>query len=653
MPKGTSIHDVDTYTDADDNIETAAQIVGTEEQASKKSRAKSSAKKSKPKNDATKSSAKKPKPKDKPTVADSSTTTEEQPAPKKTIEALTTAKAIPSCPVDLFIPADYHFCSRFISYTDPNYKKKKEICIALTPIVPVRKFKNPVTNIVTYEVAILTDFEWEKVEIEGRTLADPRAIISLSDRGALILEPKLVCRFLSEVIHNNATLPKIKSFNQTGWTTEDCEDFAFPTADADSVVRRGKYNYEKIFKPKGNADEWLQKFKEVTEQGGAIARCVIGAALAAPIVRPLGLPNVQVHLHGRKSSGKTPLNKFAISTYGNPASEFAMSFNSTAKARSEAAEAFADLPLFIDEIEALNKFESDRLSEEIYNYSCGVGRVGLTKNGERRETGRIYGTRLTTGEHAITKANDNGGALKRVLNLRMTNPFDENFAADLHGFCERNHGLFAAQWLKYVKSHKEQIAKDFHKALAIAQSKKIDVDDTQLKSLLVSLIAYQHFKICIGLVADNQEIGADADDIIRTLPTTAEMDDSTRALEFLRDFIVGHEKYFWRTMTIDGQTKDYCHNTNEGYGKIMRTGNVAFLKSPLLSILEKEGGFRSGEKIITEWRDKGYIHNTPGRKDYLAKIDGKLTPTIRIDHEKIASAVSSMSDDNPQSGISA
>ena len=96
---------------------------------------------------------------------------------------------------------------------------------------------------------------------------------------------------------------------------------------------------------------------------------------------------------------------------------------------------------------------------------------------------------------------------------------------------------------------------------------------------------YQHFKLCIGL----QNLATDADainaeivdiisNIIKLLPTAAEMDDTARAIEFLKSFVAGSEKYFWRTIknSTTGRKEDICHYTARRLRKISRKRRSRF-----------------------------------------------------------------------------
>lgn len=559
-----------------------------------------------------------------------------------------TRDKIKDCPVDLEIPANFIFGKGGITLVEPPRKANgtpKYICAARTPIVPTKKFREPTTGTVEYEIAILSDGEWCTTEIEGRVLADPRAICKLCDKGALIDEPKLICRFLNAIIATNADLQRVKTYRQTGWTSDDFDDFAYPTADGSTVIRRPGYNYERIFKPRGDADKWIQKFKEVTEQGGAVARVVIGGTCAASLVRPLELPNLQIHVHGRKSIGKTPLLKFAVSIFGDSnVGALANTFAATPKSRLETAAAFRDLPLICEELESISQREAEKLPQDIYNFSLGVYPSALNKDGTKREEKQFSGTRLTTGEHSLVQQNGNAGEFKRVLELRCSDLLDEDFAADLHGFCNRNRGLFGAQWIRYILAHRDSIGKQYHqtlKAVKAAQKDSNKNDTTQLQTLIIAAVTYQHFKICLGLQSevDNEEVTNDIAAIVATLPTATEMDDTQRFIEELKSFVAGHTAYFVREG--DNNVSDFYNNEDtdgditqralDRFGKIFKNGEVAILYPHAFRLIaEDKLKFKSADKLASELNDKGCLRTSDKRNTFSSWINGKTERTIRF-----------------------
>lgn len=545
-----------------------------------------------------------------------------------------TRDKIKSCPVNLKIPDNYLFQKSGITLVVPPKSEKGEtkyICAARTPIIPTKKFREPVKGTLEYEFAILDGEKWRKVEIDGAALADTRDLSkTLSKYGAQIKKGENLREFFIDVLSLNPELRELKSYSQTGWTTEDCEEFAYPSHDGNAIIRRAGYDYERIFKPRGDRDAWKKKFGEVTEQGGARAQIIIGFAAAAPLIKPLeDLPNLQLHIWGKKSIGKTPMLKFAVSIFGNTdVDNLTHTFAATPKARLETACAFSDLPLICEELESIGAKDAEKLSTDIYNYFLGIGGQALNKDGTKRNSKIFSGGRLTSGEHSLVQSCGNGGEFKRVLDLRCASLLEEDFASDLYGFCKRNCGLFGEEWIRYTIEHRDEISKDYHRILdAVKYEQKIKGDEndlTQLRTLVISAVAFQHFKICIGLqdCVNLAELAQDIDEIAAALPTAAEMDDTARAIEFLCGFIAGHEKYFYSKAenTDEILTVGFA---SEYYGLRLDDTEYAFFKPALKKILEEHGGFKSAEKIIAEFYDKGFLITNNGRKDHVIKFGKK------------------------------
>lgn len=565
-----------------------------------------------------------------------------------------TQDKVKSCPVNLRLPDGYTFdqsgITKIISAkkeTDPP----KYIRACRAPIIPTKKFREPTKGTLEYGLAIFSDDQWRNIEVSAATIGDIRELSKILNlHGGLVDEPKIVSQFINATIALNPEMQRIKSYNQTGWTSEDYDDFAFPSADGKAVVRRVGYDYERIFKPKGNPDEWKKKFLEIDKQAGAIGHVIIGGACSAPVIKPLqDLPNLQIHVHGKKSIGKTPMLKFAVSIFGDSdVGALTHTFAATPKSRLETACAFSDLPLICEELESIGAKDTEKLSTDIYNYYLGIGGQALKKDGTKRDPKLFSGVRLTSGEHSLVPQNGNGGEFKRVLELRCSKLLDEDFAADLYGFCKRNRGLFGEKWIKYVTDNWQLISKHYHKVFDFVketQEKGRENDLTQLRTLIISLVDYQHFKICIGLSnlatdADkiNAEIVADFNAIIRTLPTADEIDDTERAIEFLKSFYVANLKHFSHEVDNPTFENEFMQGALECYGKDFQDGEIAFLPHILKRILTQDGGFKSADKLIAEFYDKSYLRHSCGLNTYSTKINGKTVRAIRFKSGVITTA---------------
>ena len=559
---------------------------------------------------------------------------------------------IEDCPINLRLPHFFSFREWGITQIIPPKKEKDEtkyICVSRTPIVPTKKFREPIKGTVEYEFAFLSDGKWRTVEVDGATLGDTRTMKKFLRYHDVLIEDavKLSSFFNALIALNSPDMPKIKSYNQTGWTNDDCEEFAYPSANSTAVIRRVGYDYDKIFKPRGDKEAWKEKFLEVTKQGSAQAHVIIGAACAAPLIKPLeDLPNLQVHVWGKKSIGKTPMLKFAVSIFGNTdVDKLTHTFAATPKSRLETACAFNDLPLICEELESIGAKDAEKLSTDIYNFFLGIGGQALKRDGTKRAAKLFNSTRLTCGEHSLVQSYGNGGEFKRVLDLRCARLLNEDFASDLYSFCKRNYGLFGEQWIQYIIDNRDEISKDYHillDAVKDGQRKRGNENDlTQLRTLVISAVAYQHFKVCIGLqdCLNLVDCANDLDEIIETLPTVDEIDDTTRAIEALRSWVAAHDKSFIRDMKTDtGTTEEISSYTPYSCGKISDNGEVLFYPTELKKILEDELHFTSAAKLISEWKDRGDILITDaGRTTHQTRVKKKRTRVIHFRPNVISS----------------
>ena len=543
-----------------------------------------------------------------------------------------TQDMIKSCPVNLRLPSNYLFNHKGITLVVPPKKdgdNPKYVCAARTPIIPTKIFREPKQNTFTYEIATLIRGVWRTTEIAGRALADPRSIITLADSGALIDEPKLICRFINAVISLNPNLNEIKAYDQPGWHDNQ---FIYPTGGKDYVVRRAGFNYAEEFATRGDPDVLKTAFLDACQKGGAVARIYFGTALLSALVQPLNILNAQIQLNSKSGGGKTALAKLAAALFGNPR-ELIRTFGATEKNRQAVAAAYNDLPNFFDEMETMSgKRAEDQLSQMIYSYAEGKGNQAQKRDGTARQAFRFYGARLMTAERPILKENDLRGAYKRLVQIRCPKLFDDQFAADLHFIAENNFGHFGKPWTEFIPARLKEIRKILGGFGKIFAENPQNIEPTQLKTVTSAFIALQYFLICIGAQAAFNDVAAarDIKEIITLLPTNAEIDDTTRALASLSSYVASHEKSFMRDSEDNdtGKTIEIGSWGTVCSGKIFDTGEVIFFPTELKRILEEELHFASAEKLVAEWKEQGNILITDkGRTTHTIRLGGK-TPRV-------------------------
>ena len=254
-----------------------------------------------------------------------------------------------------------------------------------------------------------------------------------------------------------------------------------------------------------------------------------------------------------------------------------------------------------------------------------------------------------TGERPILKSHDLRGAYKRLIQLDIRNNlFNDEFAADLHIFSESNFGHYAKPWIRFVTEHMKEIQAQFQQAASRRDVTTKKYEPTHLKEIAASLVAFEFFKVMLGLTSDFDKISFMRDwrAIVDTLPTIAEIDDTERALDALRSYVSSHEKTFARDET-DNDTNKPIEIGAWGTvcsGKIFDTGAVAMFPTELKRILEDELHFASADKLINEWILNGTLQTDKKQATRKIRIGKK---TYRVYYFK-AGTISS-SDDSAES----
>ena len=559
-------------------------------------------------------------------------------------------RKIADCPLDLEIPADYSLSHNGIMKLLPKKGGEgySEIPVSRTPLIVTKRFAAQNSTGIEYELAFKTPYvpdHWLRKTVDATTIADSKKIVSLSELGISVSNAKLLTAYLDELINSPTNAQKIKSvkiFNRPGWNGDT---FVYPTTSAEEnyIVRRAGIDYESIFATKGDADQWKEKFREVIRgQQGCLKRIVLGACLAAPILKVIGLPNIQLHLEGTSNFAKSPLPKFGLSVFGNPKEGALLrGWNSTEKNRLAIAAGFCDFPQGLDELESMSKRDEEALSQNIYSFALGIVNQANKRNGDVRQAEHFRSVRISTGERGILKITDKRGAFKRVVTLRVNAPlFDDEYAHKLHLFAEKNFGHFGRKWTEYISSNSEKIFSDFERTCAhfikegFSRNHQLvgvnSIDKTNFRAVIACAVAFYHFCVCIDLTVDfnNTYSKLDAEKILGELPTVEEMSDVKRGLELLASWIAEHPRNFITPQKINGVPVEGADEAAESYtetvGKKFADGQIAFYPNAFRKIVERDLGLPSYEKFLNDlFTEDLLICNNRREKSMQKKINGE------------------------------
>lgn len=428
---------------------------------------------------------------------------------------------------------------------------------------------------------------------------------------------------------NRNKIPVKYIYSTPGWIDEKCTQFLYPNDNDSSYILRDAGNdYSLKFTKRGSYESWQECICKLFRQESPAFALSFGLVLAAPLIKVLELRNLQMLFWGKTGAGKSAIVKAAMSVYGAP-SRLKTTFDGTLKAVDALSIAYNDLPLWVDEFQAADRYFRESSDKFIYTYAEQKTRARCQRNGDLRPTKKFCGTRILTGEQPILTESSNAGAYNRLLQINASVVFDKGIVpADIHTFFDANHGHFGKIWIDYIVSHKAEI-EDCYKSELKFFREMTDREqwlDGWANFFAASLTA---LKFAMPLIGDFT-----AQDVKNSYMLTVELskDDIPRknaaynwqrALQALQDFIFAHPRDFLIEMPSPNPPasrlgyKDGIFPGNVVHGVILRDTTVAIYPNELRTIIEKELNFPSAKAIIREFVDNNVLdlpeRNNPKR----------------------------------------
>lgn len=567
-----------------------------------------------------------------------------------------TKKLFPDCPIDLILPlgvyADENKGIRIVDFDKPVGRNGRPVIEACQNIVvPIRRFREKIGHGETpktvdqYEIAIATNTKWNHIIVDGRTILDARSVPALTNFGALITEPKFFAKYMAKIIainEKNGRLKETVVYTQPGWHGDQ---FIYPTGGDDYIVRNGDFDYNHIFMPKGDSQAWLKMLKRVLfhnpkkyfnkpsqtldDKGNVIATIypeddpaniatkpnvvaalVLGAAWGAPLVKPLGIRNPQMHLGFDSGHGKTALGKFAVSFYGDP-DALVPKCNSTFNFLEDLSVKLNDLPYCVDELQSIKKSVRDALDELVYNFEGGITRGRADIHGNARPTYRYRGFRCFTGEQTILNDNSGNGAISRILEIKIPELFEDSFAINLHNFTRNNFAHFGKKFINDIPQRLGDIKKFFNLIRdSLTGNSKLDILSNHASIIAYSLTGLRFTLESLGFqnaLDITLNVLENIDNILADAPSKTLAKNINRALPDLLNFIESHPKNFDTEIQTNGSSEFVSAIGNETWGVKFLDGRIALNPIAMKKILNTELGYPNAKVIIEGFGRAGYI----------------------------------------------
>ncbi|MBO8158846.1 DUF927 domain-containing protein [Thermosyntropha sp.] len=498
---------------------------------------------------------------------------------KKKILKIVTPDYVP--PQDLFpdlplsnitIPQDWNLTENGVWTYDA---KKGAICACPVPVLIIERLQDITTEQEKIKLAFRRDGRWHYITADRATVFNHTAIIQLANQGMPInsVNAKDFVKFLAEFERENINnIPCLKSTQQMGWITNDT---FFPYAEGEVIFNISDPNTESIvasYKTKGDLATWKKTIEPIRQY--PIARFILAASFASPLLKLVNQRVFIIHTWGSSRGGKTATMKAALSVWGDPEA-LLMSFYATKTALERLAALFCDLPLGIDERQVMGD-RQENIESLIYTLSGGKSKARATRSGGLQHFSVWKSIILTNGEHPLSAENSATGIKTRSLEIYGVPIPEEKVASDIHKNIGNAYGVAGAEYITKLiemrKNNPEVVRIDYEKVLNQLETWLPEVMANYISYAAVVTLADIYSSVFIFGQKTEQaytEALENTFEILKTLESKEEIDETDRALEYLYSWIYSNQgKFIYiEDTSIDAEIKPFVPN-HEIYGFI-------------------------------------------------------------------------------------
>jgi len=391
----------------------------------------------------------------------------------------------------------------------------------------------------------------------------------------------------------NMDLPLVKSVSHLGWVGDTFERFL--PGGAEDVELDVTGSVAAGFRAKGMTDEWSEKVKPIRDF--PIARFMLAASFASPLLRVIGHRVFLVYAYGGTRGGKTAALKVAMSVWGNP-ERIMTTFNSTRNALERRAAFFSDIPMGIDERQVVGD-KQGFVESVTYMLSSGQTRGRSTRDGRLQEEQQWSNIILATGEEPLSDDRSAGGIKTRVLELYGRPIDDEPTASRMHEVSGEVYGVagpyFIRRVIEELEDNPDTIKEDFK---AIRDRLRAECPDN-LESHISAVAAVLLGDVYSGvwLFGDEEEravegaVNLGASILENRFEKKSDVDDAVRAYERFLSWLNVNRKYF-------------SDETIQRYGWF--EGGMVYVFPTAFQHAMRELGFHE-RRVRQDWADRGWI----------------------------------------------
>jgi len=383
---------------------------------------------------------------------------------------------------------------------------------------------------------------------------------------------------------------------------------------------------------------------------------VIGASLAAPLLRIFGCPPFTLSLSGTTSTGKTSAMRIAGAIWGNTderkPDSILQTWNQTQNAIIEKASSLDGIPLMMDDTQVA---PSDHVIQNtIYSLSTGRSKGRLNRMGRAVGEKSSRTILISTGEMPMLEASQQGGTRARVLESwgDPWGSYDAGTGQKIRAvmrLSEDSYGNTGRQWIEHILAHRDDWMqwRTEHKTHARELENWLAEDRPQhhaaLLGRLAEYISVIEYAMLIaaeaGLVPDTR--GSDG-----YLPAITHLrkgaideavakDVPTEALRVVLEVATSRRADFFDSVNYSRRAP------NTGWiGRWDKDGSLIYIVPSKLRRILNDEGFKPAA-VLRAWKAREYLHgheNTRGNA-IVAKMGETRCKMVAIKVDALAVAL--------------
>lgn len=402
---------------------------------------------------------------------------------------------------------------------------------------------------------------------------------------------------------------------------------------------RGSDSFVRKLGCAGDGEQWQAFFRHIWTQT-PVARWILSATFASPLLRFLRERSFVIHHWSKSGSGKTALSLLAQSAYGDARAQM-RTFDRTEKSFTEMFRYTSDLPVLFDELQSGT---TQQYAALIYKLCGERGRGRTTPSGGLQpEIEGWHSVIRTTGEEPIVQR-DLGGQTGRTIQLSAPG-LDSKTAESIYRWLHEGHcGWGGKIFLERLGELVNTVGGDSPPGIDLLLQQNYAIK-AELEALITgssaTLITQLAIVATASYLADRWIWGIEPDAAylaaIKNAKEIADMIASDQAaetvtdaaLQLFHDHFVGHRS-FWADITDVEQARIVHEGRQRALVGVVAPDEVWIVQREATKLLE--GAKMSPRRVWADLRAAGALHVPPSSRGAYAtnRKHGKFLSKVYV-----------------------